>query len=148
MYCKDCGAELPPGAKFCTVCGSDQTTAPQQQTFSPSSVPSRYPASTGNYGKPGNYLVLSVLVTLCCCTPFGVVALIYASQVDSCWNRGNVEEAWKNSRLARNWSLWGLGLTIVFWILYIILIVVGVLAEEWNIFRFDEYYTAAPYFFL
>ena len=137
MFCRNCGAQIPDGTNFCPYCGSNQTAAGPE------------PLVRHQQGeKPSTYLVLSIIVTILCCLPFGIIGIIYASKVDSCWNRGNVEEAWKNSRLARNWSLWGLGLTIVFWILYIILIVVGVLAEEWNIFRFDEYYTAAPYFFL
>ena len=69
---------------------------------------------------------------MCCCLPFGIAGIVYASKVDSSWNAGRVDEAWENSRKARNWSLWGLGLSVALWIIYVILIAAGVAVGWWD----------------
>lgn len=58
-----------------------------------------------NPGKPDNYLVWAILTTLLCCLPFGVVAIIYSSQVDSYWYAGRYDEALNSARKAKNWSI-------------------------------------------
>ncbi|MEO8378802.1 MAG: CD225/dispanin family protein [Acidobacteriota bacterium] len=50
-----------------------------------------------------NYLVQSILVTLCCCLPLGVVAIIYAAQVNSKLSVGDLPGAMASSRSARMW---------------------------------------------
>lgn len=54
---------------------------------------------------PENYLVWSILVTILCCLPFGIVAIIKSSNVNSAFNRGDYEGALRNSRQARNWVI-------------------------------------------
>ncbi len=44
--------------------------------------------------KPDNYLVWAILSTLLCCMPFGIVAIIKATQVDTYWANGNYDEAY------------------------------------------------------
>lgn len=76
--------------------------------------------------KPPNYLVSAILVTLLCCLPFGVVAIIKASQVDSLWYTGRYEEAHKASKDALFWyrlSFWSVAGVFL---LYIIIILVSV----------------------
>ena len=121
MFCKHCGARLEDGARFCMNCGYDQT-----DTHAPRE--SHNPA----FGeRPGTYLVLSIIVTLCCCVPFGIIGIIYATRVDPAWNSGLYEDARNFSRKARNWSLWGAVLSVLFWIVYIILIAAGVAWASW-----------------
>jgi|GEM_PF-1551540 len=48
-----------------------------------------------------NYLTPAVLVTLCCCMPIGIVAIIYAAQVNSKLARGDVIGAKSSSETAR-----------------------------------------------
>lgn len=57
-----------------------------------------------------NYLVESILVTLCCCLPFGIVGIIYASQVNSKLSVGDYDGAVAAAANARKW------VTIGFWI--------------------------------
>ncbi len=52
-----------------------------------------------------NYLVQAILVTIFCCLPFGIVAIVYASQVNSALAAGNYQEATEASNKARTWSL-------------------------------------------
>ena len=40
---------------------------------------------------PKNYLVESILVTIFCCMPFGVVGLVFAAQVNSKFEAGDVD---------------------------------------------------------
>ena len=52
---------------------------------------------------PPNYMVYSVLCTLCCCLPFGVVAIVYSAKVNDKFSRGDYEGARKASEAARLW---------------------------------------------
>ena len=75
--------------------------------------------------KPNTYLVWAILATLCCCLPTGIVAIIYAAQVDSKWEGGNWAGAREASDQAKMWSLISLGLGIVFSIVYFFLTSTG-----------------------
>jgi|SRR5690349_6876903 hypothetical protein len=86
MYCTNCGNELPPNAKACGSCGQRTPYFPP-----PPNVP--------------NYLVHSIVTTLCCCLPFGVVALVYSAQVNSKLIAGDVAGAQASSRNAKTWSI-------------------------------------------
>lgn len=72
-----------------------------------------------------NYLVQSILVTLLCCLPLGIPAIIFASQVNSKLAMGDLEGAQAASRKAKMWSWWSFGAGLTATILYIILMVVG-----------------------
>lgn len=54
---------------------------------------------------PPNYMVWAILTLLCCCLPFGIVAVVYASQVNSKWACGDYAGAQKASNNAKTWSL-------------------------------------------
>ncbi len=57
--------------------------------------------------KPDNYLVWAILTTVLCCLPFGVVAIVKASKVDSLWAQELHEEAIQASNDAKKWSIIG-----------------------------------------
>lgn len=50
-----------------------------------------------------NYLWQSIVITLCCCIPFGVVAIVYAAQVRTKLNVGDFAGAQDASNKARMW---------------------------------------------
>jgi len=54
-------------------------------------------------GALSNYLVQSILVTLCCCVPFGIVAIIHATKVNGHLAKGEFELAVKASEDAKKW---------------------------------------------
>ncbi|MBN3041014.1 MAG: CD225/dispanin family protein [Candidatus Omnitrophica bacterium] len=60
-----------------------------------------------------NYLVQSILVTLCCCIPLGIPAIVYAAQVNSKVQAGDVYGALDSSKKAKMWCwiAFGCGLT-------------------------------------
>lgn len=54
---------------------------------------------------PKTWLAESILATLFCCLPFGIVGIIKALNVSSEYNRGDYEGAERASRSARKWTL-------------------------------------------
>lgn len=67
---------------------------------------------------PNNYLWLSILTTLLCCLPLGIVGIIYSTQVMSKWNSGDFAGAEASARNAKTWSLVGIGLGLATSVLY------------------------------
>ena len=64
--------------------------------------------------KPPRHLVGAVLATLLCCMPFGIVAIIYAAQVDSKFNAGDYVGAQNASNTARTWLIVSIVLGLLF----------------------------------
>lgn len=78
--------------------------------------------------KPVNwvpYLVLSIISTLCCCLPFGVVGIVFSAKINSSMTAGNLEEAQNNAKMARIWIIVSFAIGILTWLIYMILIVTG-----------------------
>ena len=50
---------------------------------------------------PKNWLIESILVTLLCCLPFGIVGIIFATKVDTLWSTGQYDAAEQASRDGR-----------------------------------------------
>lgn len=72
--------------------------------------------------RPNSYLWLGIVATLMCCLPLGVVSIIYASKVDSCWNSGDINGAIENSNKAKTWGFLSVALGFVLLFFYFILI--------------------------
>ncbi len=71
-----------------------------------------------------NYLVQSILVTICCCLPAGIPAIVFAAQVDSKARVGDIAGALNASKNAKMWCsiAFALGLAAVaFQLLWIVL---------------------------
>ena len=51
------------------------------------------------------YLVLSIISTLCCCIPFGIVAIVFSAKINSAVTSGNMEEANKAAKTAKIWII-------------------------------------------
>lgn len=64
-------------------------------------------------GPIDNHLVKSILVTLCCCLPFGVAAIVFSSQVNPLVQSGRFAEAREKAAQADKWANWGIGLGLV-----------------------------------
>ena len=78
------------GSRFCAACGFD--------TMAYSVLPPP---------KPKNYLVESILVTLVCCLPLGIVGILMALNSDNAYARGNYAVAQENANKAKQFALWG-----------------------------------------
>lgn len=87
--------------------GSNQAVPPPPPPSSPASP------CAENKKKPDNLLVWSILSTVLCCLPLGIVAIIYSTKVDSLWSEGRYEEAEKAASNAKMYCLISLGLGII-----------------------------------
>jgi hypothetical protein len=61
---------------------------------------------------PKNWLVEAILVTIFCCLPFGIVGIVFASQVNSKYSAGDYNGALLASRDAGKWTKIGFWLGI------------------------------------
>lgn len=52
---------------------------------------------------PSSYMAISILLTIFCCLPFGIVACIKSAGVSDCLAKGDYDGAWRNSRSALTW---------------------------------------------
>lgn len=55
--------------------------------------------------KPPSYLVWSILATLFCCLPFGIVSIVFAARVDSKYNAGDYAGSLAASNNAKKWAI-------------------------------------------
>ncbi len=76
--------------------------------------------------RPKNWLVESILVTLFCCLPFGIVGIINAANVNSKYDAGDIEGALRASAEAGKWTKIGFWVGIAVVVLYLALIALGV----------------------
>lgn len=71
---------------------------------------------------PKTWMAESILVTLFCCLPLGIVGIVNASKVSSLFAAGNVEAAQKASADAGKWTkigfIAGLVATIIYMVIY------------------------------
>ncbi len=70
------------------------------------------PPPGGAIPKPDSYLVWSILATMFCCLPLGIVAIVYSARVDSLWSQDKYLEAVQASNKAKLYCLISLGLGI------------------------------------
>lgn len=86
MYCTHCGSPRSDDAVACPSCGQAIPTFPAAPPFS-------------------NWLIPAIIATLCCCPPFGIVALIFSAQVNSKLAAGDLAGAQRASSNARTWTI-------------------------------------------
>ncbi len=146
MYCPTCGSRNSDTARFCGNCGQTlQERAPREQPPVPEPPPPpptpEPPSDSGPGYRPfrdagvasthvPNYLVQAILVTLFCCVPFGIVAIVYAAQVNGKVAMSDMEGAWRTSRSAKNWAWISFGVGLVITVGWVILIFVGAGGSE------------------
>ena len=83
-----------------------------QQNNEPSTPPlPAGPSAPPTYQIP-TYLAQSILVTLCCCLPVGIPAIVYASRIDNLMRMGQYTEAQECSRKAKMWCWISFGIGI------------------------------------
>ena len=83
--------------------------------------------------KPDNALVWAILTTVCCgCLPCGIVAIVYAAQVDGKYAAGDYQGAVDSASKAKTWCWVSFGIGIICWIAYALLQVVLISATQSN----------------
>lgn len=67
-----------------------------------------YAQNPGYASNIPDYMVWSIVELLCCCLPFGVVALIFSIQANSAKGVGNYAEAMQKANKAKQFVIWGM----------------------------------------
>ena len=75
--------------------------------------------------QPKNYLIESILATIFCCLPLGIVSIVFASQVNSKFSVGDYEGVQLASENAKKWMKWSVISAIIIAVLYGIVLVIG-----------------------
>ncbi|XP_074646290.1 uncharacterized protein LOC141902456 [Tubulanus polymorphus] len=73
---------------------------------------------------PSDYLVMAILVLLCCFWPLGIVAVIKSTEVRDAIRRGDGPGAQQLSREARRWCMITLGCGIALHVLWIAVLII------------------------
>ncbi len=134
MNCARCGAANEPGMGFCVNCGNALLQQPppppsfnqQPPYYGPTPYGQPAPQSNlfGSYTQDiPNYLTQAILVTIFCCVPAGIVAIVYASQVNGKKMVGDVAGAAAASSKAQTWCWVSFGLGLIAIILNVIITV-------------------------
>ncbi|MCM1005666.1 MAG: CD225/dispanin family protein [Prevotella sp.] len=69
---------------------------------------------------PSSHMVWAILVTIFCCLPFGIVAIVKASNVSSLWYQGRYDESIQNSNDAKKWCMWSALASLIGTLLYLV----------------------------
>lgn len=107
MFCSECGAQINDNAVVCTKCGVP--------------VPGKKIAPAGVVAVP-NHMVGAILTTLFCCLIGGIIAIVYASQVNTKLALGDIEGAKSASRTAQGWIIANLIVGLLGGLIYVICI--------------------------
>ena len=93
-----------------------------------SGAPNPYQSANQTTPQIPNYLVQSILVTVFCCIPFGIVAIIKAASVNGKIAAGDIAGAQEASQSAKKWCWISLGIGLTINIIVIVLQVVAAIA--------------------
>jgi len=77
---------------------------------------------------PPNYLVFAILATIFCSKIIGIVSIVFAAQVNSKWNDGDMEGAVNASRNAKLWAWISVAFGGALIVIFTLLSVFGILA--------------------
>jgi hypothetical protein len=116
MFCRKCGAQNADNSYKCAQCGEIL----QQVTILPPAPAVKIP----------NYLVQAILITLCCCLPLGIVSIVYAAQVNSKVQAGDIQGALDASGKAKMWCWIGFGLGLLANIIVLGFQIVAIIASQ------------------
>ncbi|MCI0354259.1 MAG: CD225/dispanin family protein [Acidobacteria bacterium] len=126
IYCPQCGT---PNADTASVCGNCQTALPQA---TPQSAPTPGAPPAAAAPRPpvqvNNYLIPAIVVTICCCLPGGIVAIVYAAQVNTKLQAGDIAGAQLASNNAKLWCIISAMVGLVGTIGYLALTFMGALS--------------------
>jgi hypothetical protein len=77
-----------------------------------------------------NYLWQSIVVTILCCWPLGIPAIVYAAKVDGLKARGDFAGAQAASKSAKTWCSVAVGLGVAVFLIWILLAGLGAMTSS------------------
>lgn len=75
--------------------------------------------------RPKSWLVESILITILCCLPFGIVGIVNATKVNSLYDQGLYDESIRVSKNAKRWTMYGLIAGVIYLVFVIIMASMG-----------------------
>ena len=96
------------------------TTLSENQQSSPYTPPTSQASPLPPGQEIPNYLWQSIVVTIFCCWPFGIPAIVYAAKVDSLKARGDISGAMAASASAKTWCMVSVGVIVALICLWMI----------------------------
>jgi hypothetical protein len=146
--CTNCGTSNADEAQVCTNCGAPLPAAAQPAPPPQAAMPPPPPG----YAQPGmpppppgyaqqgyaagpkpniqNYLVWSIITTLCCCLPLGIFGIIKSAEVNTKIAAGDYVGAEESAKTAKTVNLIGTIVGAVFGVFWIIVQVFAVIASQ------------------
>ena len=76
-----------------------------------------------------NHLVFSILVTIFCCVPFGIVSIVYAAQVNGKLAAGDYAGAVDASNKAKTWCWVSFGIGLAVGLMWFFFAFIGAMSE-------------------
>lgn len=71
---------------------------------------------------PNNYLVWAILTTICCCLPFGIVAIVKSTKVNQLYAAGQYDLAVMQAQDTKKWciiaAVTGIVINALYYIIY------------------------------
>ena len=118
IYCTVCGKENDTKNTHCIRCGN------VLRRFQPDDVvrPVEKPVPT--------YLVPAILVTIFCCLPFGIPAIVFAAQANGKLAAGDRAGAVESSNKAKMWCWIGFSVGLAFMVIYFLFIIMGIFSAR------------------
>jgi hypothetical protein len=111
ITCPACGHVNEKNAFRCTSCNT-VIQQPPADPYGPPAGPPSYPAP---HAQVPNYLAQAIIVTLVCCMPAGIPAIVFAAQSMSKAGSGDITGALESAQKAKTWCWvsFGIGAVIV-----------------------------------
>ena len=137
MFCSHCGANNADTAAVCVQCGRSFQPSAAVSPAQPSSITPSYgapitPQPAAAVLPPGptvqNYLVFAIVATVLCCLPTGIAAIVYAAQVNTKLQAGDLAGAQAASNNAKMWCWISFGLGLATTGISILLFMAGILS--------------------
>lgn len=85
-------------------------------------------------GNVDTWLWQSIVATVLCCLPAGVVGIVFAAQANSAKNVGDVATAREKARIARIWTLVSVGFGVVVILLFFVFGIFGAITSSTTTF--------------
>ena len=113
MHCPTCGARNDAEARFCVNCGLKLEK--QEAMYGRPTAYTSYGDSPSYPKHIPNYLIPSILVTIFCCLPLGIAAIVFAAQVNGKVAAGDIVGARAASKTAKIlvWVAIGIGIILL-----------------------------------
>jgi hypothetical protein len=136
MFCANCGTRISERAVYCPNCGV--STGVGHVPYSSGGLADNAPRANASFDAGGagmppqpipNYLVQAILVTIFCCLPLGIPAIVFAAQVNGKIQAGDMPGAMELSRKARLFAWWSFGVGLVGMALYVMIAVLAAMAD-------------------